>query len=296
MATLFVVAMAGCQAAEPSPAVTGPGVTSPGGSAVTESTEPMCGEWTCAQQARFTAAGQLIERTPGYVGIVVRDRVTGAVWLAGAADRRIWAGSTPKLALALALREQARAGEITLDATAERQLAAMLKLSDNRSADALWNRYVDAAAMMARFPTAVRWPRPAGERVRPAVGFVKCGHRPGPAHGLHPEQADPADRAYLVTAMRGVDRIQHWGVWGAGAALRPGVKDGWSVERDSGADHWITATVGFAGDDERYVIAAMYHQLPGGDTIERGVQVLTDVVATVFGAPVPAPVVVPSDY
>jgi hypothetical protein len=40
----------------------------------------------------------------------------------------------------------------------------------------------------------------------------------------------------------------------------------------------------------------MYHQLPGGDTIERGVQVLTDLVALTFGQPVPAPVTIPPDY
>ena len=37
----------------------------------------------------------------------------------------------------------------------------------------------------------------------------------------------------------------------------------------------------------------MYHQLPGGDSIDVGVHTLTDLVATVFGAPVPAPVVIP---
>jgi hypothetical protein len=37
----------------------------------------------------------------------------------------------------------------------------------------------------------------------------------------------------------------------------------------------------------------MYHQLPGGDTIDEGVHTLTDLVATVFGASVPAPAVVP---
>jgi len=42
-------------------------------------------------------------------------------------------------------------------------------------------------------------------------------------------------------------------------------------------------------------VAAMYHQLPGGDTIDHGVQELSDLVATVFGVPVPAPVVVPAN-
>ena len=62
---------------------------------------------------------------------MVRDRTTGLVWRGGEADLRIWAGSTPKLALAIALREQARAGEITLDQTANEDIAAMLAISDN---------------------------------------------------------------------------------------------------------------------------------------------------------------------
>jgi hypothetical protein len=41
------------------------------------------------------------------------------------------------------------------------------------------------------------------------------------------------------------------------------------------------------------VVAAMYHQPPGGDSIQQGVHTLTDLVATIFGAPVPAPVVIP---
>ena len=42
-------------------------------------------------------------------------------------------------------------------------------------------------------------------------------------------RTDPADRAYLVQAMRTTGPIQHWGVWAAGPAWQPGAKDGWSV-------------------------------------------------------------------
>ena len=51
--------------------------------------------------------------------------------------------------------------------------------------------------------------------------------------------------------------------------------------------------VGFAGPDARYIIAAMYYQQPGGDSLDHGVHVLTDLVATIFGAAVPAPAVIP---
>ncbi len=93
----------------------------------------------------------MVAHTSGHVGIVVRDRVTGATWTAGEPDYRIWAGSTPKLAFAVALREEARAGQITIDATADHQIAAMLSVSDNKAADALWNRYANAANLMKRF-------------------------------------------------------------------------------------------------------------------------------------------------
>lgn len=257
-----------------------------------------CGEWSCAQQGRFSRASEAIAGVHGYLGMVVRDRQTGAAWQAGAPEHRIWAGSTPKLALALALREQDRTGEITLDSKAKQQIAAMLAVSDNAAADGLWDRYVDATAMMKRFQDRYGMTTAGYVDGFPRRwGFVKCSAVDlAQLMSYILERADPADRGYLVQAMRSVGPVQRWGVWGAGAAMRPGVKDGWSIERDDGKDHWITATVGFAGDNERYVVAAMYHQPPGGDSIDRGVHVLTDLVATVFDAPVPAPAAIPEDY
>lgn len=233
----------------------------------------------------------------GHIGIVIRDRTTGAVWQGGEPDFRIWAGSTPKLALAVALREQARAGQIKLDATAEGQIAAMLSVSDNAAADALWNRYAKASTLMQRFRDVYGMAHAGFVSGFPSRwGFVKCTAQDlASLMSYILDTLSPLDRDPLVAAMRSVGANQHWGVWGAGPAMRPGVKDGWSIESDEGKDHWITATVGFAGPDERYVVAAMYHQPPGGDSIDKGVHVLTDLVATVFGAPVPAPATVPRD-
>jgi hypothetical protein len=259
-----------------------------------------CGAWDCGQQDRFNLASEYLRSVPGYVGIVVRDRQTGAVWEAGDPARRIWAGSTPKLALAIALLELQRAGTLALDATATKQIGLMLSVSDNDAANALWRRYVAGKedTMMVRFQTVYGMANAGYVGGFPKRwGFVKCS-----AHDLASlmdyilDRADPSDRDYLVHAMRTVGDVQKWGVWGAGAANEPGVKDGWSIEKDDGKDHWITATVGFTGPNQRYVVAAMYHQLPGGDTIERGVQVLTDLVALAFGQPVPAPVTIPPDY
>ncbi len=265
----------------------------------TAAAEPSCdpGPWDCAQRTRFEAATALMRRQTGHINMIVRDRRTGAVWRAGEPTYTIWAGSTPKLAVAATLLEQARAGEITLDPKARSQLDAMLAVSDNDAADALWNRYIHPVAFMQRLRDRY------GMRTATYVngfpsrwGFIKCTSSDLAALMSYIlERLDAEDRAYLVHAMRTVGAIQKWGVWSAGASLRPGVKDGWSQEQDAGRTHWITATVGFAGPDERYVVAAMYHQLPGGDTIEHGVRMLSDLVATVFGAPVPAPVVIPDN-
>jgi hypothetical protein len=198
----------------------------------------------------------------------------------------------------VALREEARAGQIKLDDTAERQIAAMLSVSDNKAAETLWNRYANATNLMKRFHDVYGMTDAGYVSGFPSRwGFVKCT-----AHDLANLMSyilttlNPADRGPMITAMRTVGDVQHWGVWGAGPSLQPGVKDGWSIESDDGHDHWITATVGFAGPDERYVVAAMYHQPPGGDTIDKGVHLLTDLVATIFGAPVPAPATIPKDY
>jgi hypothetical protein len=260
--------------------------------------EPVCADgWDCDQAERFEAARAYLDAQPGRLGVVVRDRVTGRSWAAGDVEARYWAGSVPKLAMAVALLEEERAGRVTLDAADRRRIAAMLSVSDNRAADALWDAFGDSATWQRRFRRhgmastgyVAGFPR--------RWGFVKG--RPGDLAALMAyvlERAHPDDRKYIVDAMRSVGRVQRWGAWGAGAAARPGVKNGWSVEREDGRDIWITATVGFVGPDERYIVAAMYHQPPEGGSIERGVHALTDLVATVFGAPVPAPAVVPSDY
>jgi hypothetical protein len=259
-----------------------------------------CSTWGCVQDARFAAAAAYIKKiTNGHVGIEVKDRLTGAVWLGGEPTYRIWAGSTPKLAFAVALRERSRDRVITLDAAAYSEIEAMLHSSDNEAADTLWNRYAkgNPAAWMNTFRSRYGMTTASYVSGFPSRwGFVKCTPKDLAALMTYIlERLGSADRTYIVNAMRSVAPIQQWGVWGAGSAERPGVKDGWSRELDSGKYHQITATVGFAGPDERYVVAAMYHQNPGGDTLRRGVQVLTDLAALVFAQPVPAPAVVPPE-
>jgi hypothetical protein len=257
-----------------------------------------CGPWGCAQQARFDDANAFIARQKGHIGIVVRDRVTGQVWRAGENGLRSWAGSTPKLALAVSLLEQARTGAITLDEGDTARIAAMLHVSDNDAADGLWDDFADSATMMRR------WQGMYGMASASYVdgwttrwGFVKLAPQDLVSlMGYVLERLNATDRAWVLDQMRDVGEPQQWGVWGAGAALRPGVKDGWDycVELGGTVYRWVTSTVGFAGPDERYVIGAMYDEAPEQE-LDDGVHVLTDLVATVFGAAVPAPAVVPED-
>lgn len=259
----------------------------------TSTPTPDCDPWGCVQQRRLTAAAALVRTRPGQLGITVLDRRTGAVWTAGTAGHRMWASSTPKLAMAVSLLERARTGELTLDRTAHAQIDAMLAVSDDNAADALWDRFGGAAQVpgfRARYGMTGLGFVPGFPR---RWGFLKCSSadlRRLLTYVLTRLDAD--DRDHVVAAMRQVGAIQRWGVWAAGAAQRPGTKNGWSVESDAGRQHWCTSSVGFAGPGERYVVAVM-DDLPPGASIATGVHAVSDVVATVFGAKVPAVVTVP---
>jgi Beta-lactamase enzyme family len=261
----------------------------------TPSLTPDCGSWGCPLQQRLAAAVRLVPTEPGQLGVTVLDRRTGAVWEAGTASHLMWASSTPKLALATSLLERSRAGEIELDATARQQLAAMLAVSDDDAADALWDRY-GGASLLPRFRDRYGM---TGATFVPGFpqrwGFIKVSSRDlRRLMSYVLTRTDPTDRAYLVRAMRTTGPIQHWGVWAAGPAQRPGAKDGWSVELDAGTKHWCTSSVGFAGDGERYVVAVM-DDLPPSAGIAAGVHAVSDVVATIFGAHTPAAVTVPDE-
>jgi hypothetical protein len=269
-----------------------------GPAAATPAADP-CGPWGCAQQARFAAAAALLATKAGHIGMVVRDRVTGAVWHGGDADRPLWTASTIKLALAVDLLERHRNRELTLDATARQQIADMLAFSSNSAATALWNRYKlakDLQIFRDRFGMT-------GLAFAPGNNFwgnMKC--TTGDLAALMSfvlDALNAEDRAYLIGAMRGVDPVQQWGVWSAGPSWQPGLKNGWSVEKDDdGKDHWVVLTVGFAGPQERYVVSVT-HDLPPGTrstlgNLDVGVQAVSDLVATIFGAPVPASPVIPN--
>jgi hypothetical protein len=245
-----------------------------------------------ALKQRFEVAGAMVAAAKG-MSVIVRDRKSGGEWRSGETTHPSWTSSTIKLAMAVNLLERNRTGEIKLDTAARKQIAEMLDTSADAAADALWDKYGGEGFVVwfqqqygmagLTFPpgTPHRWGSLKGttEDLVRLVTYVL-------------DRADPADRDYLVAAMRRPGTVQQWGVWAAGGAQQPGVGNGWALEVDGGARHFVTHSVGFAGPDAQYAVAVMY-DLPAGAKIDTGVHAVSDVIATLFGAPTPAPVKVP---
>src|SRR5262245_29883164 len=118
----LVAVAAGVWLRRPGPTFAGASTPGSPASVTTPTVTPSvaCSAWGCVQDARFASAVAYLKKvTNGHVGIEVKDRQTGAVWLAGEPSYRIWVGSTPKLAFAVGLRERSRDGALTLDAAAD---------------------------------------------------------------------------------------------------------------------------------------------------------------------------------
>ncbi|GAA4210042.1 serine hydrolase [Actinocatenispora rupis] len=228
--------------------------------------------------------------------MVVTDRSTGKTWRHGPTTHPGWTASTIKLAMATDILRRQRAGEISLTAANRHDLDTMLNFSDENASDRLWKAF-GGDDQLARFRDVFGM---TGLHFVPGFtdgtywGFVKCttddlGHL---MHYVLTRSA-PDDRAYLVAAMRGVAPNQQWGVWAAGAANRPGDKDGWSFETDTYGKHWVLNTVGFAGADERFEVAVMFQVQPHS-TIAYGAHTVSDVCGLLFGVPAPAKITVPT--
>lgn len=212
----------------------------------------------CDLRQRIAEVEQYVATRPGTVGFVLRDRATGAKYRNANAGTPIWTASTIKLAMVADLLTRERAGMIRLSDADRRLMAAMLQRSDNAAADTLWARYGGTAQVFN-----VNFPRYGMPNVRPQPGFGDVF----PYWGFQKATADdfdglmnyvltalaPADAAAVVAEMQRVDGQQQWGVWGAGAAMAPGNKNGWSQEQGG----WVVNTVGFAGPQQRYTLAVM---------------------------------------
>jgi hypothetical protein len=226
--------------------------------------------------ARVAAADTYLAGRPGVVGYVLRDRATGAVYRNSHAADLVWTASTIKLAMVVDLLTRQRSGSIALSDADNDLIAAMLHSSDHDAADTLWSRYggADHQAFNNDFPaygmTSLR-PQRGYSDTFPYWGFQKA--TPDDLDRLINytlTRLNPADTASIVGQLQHVDPNQQWGVWGAGPAMAPGNKDGWSLE-DSG---WVINTVGFAGKGQRYTLAVM-NDLGGDGDYDEGVATTT---------------------
>jgi hypothetical protein len=237
----------------------------------------------CDFQTRFTSAQTYVAKRPGTVGIVVRDRQTGAVWRNDHAGDLTWTASTIKLAMTVNLFLREKAGELTLSAEDRSLIKSMLHSSDDKAADTLWFRYAGADhlafnnAFSAYGMTSLA-PQKGFSEFYPYWGFQKCT----------PDDLDrlinyvltklPADtKDYILGEMRTVAPNQQWGVWGAGPAAHPGNKDGWSQEQGG----WVMNSVGFVGPGERYTLAVM-NNLRGKGGYDTGKATVTEVSRLIF--------------
>ncbi len=206
-------------------------------------------------RARIVAAERYARSRPGFTGIVLRDRRTGAIWRNAHSGTLIWACSTPKLAMVVDLLVRAESGAVSLTADDRALMRAMLHSSDNDAAHILWDRY-GGTEFATRFPdygmTDMRfsedhphhwgWIRTTADDLGRLVDYAL-------------ERLPARDRDYLVRELRTVAPNQQWGVWGAGTAARPGNKNGWADDNADGS--WLMNSVGFAGPDARYTLAMM---------------------------------------
>ena len=281
-AAIATAMLAGCgmlPSATAGPAITGPAAPD------CPPTPPV---FSCAMRARIAQVQAYLRQRPGVVGVVLRDRSTGAVWENASAQTPIYMASTSKLAMAVTLLMQNQAGVIHLSAKDMSVMHDMLHVSSDTAADTLWFKFG------ARFYTRY-FPRiglataryVAAPHIRPPYwGEMLCSAADLSQVITYVLDDMPAPlRDYLVTTLSHVATDQHFGVWGAGSASHPGNKDGWSVEKPG----CIINSVGFAGPAQQYTLAMM-NSLNGHGGYHAGTDTLTEVAAILFrGHQVQAP-------
>jgi hypothetical protein len=291
---LAVTVLAGCgllNASSANPAATGQPAPAAAPSP-SRATQPPCpaapAGFSCTMRLRIAAVERYLRHRPGTIGIVLRDRSTGAVWRNKYADSQIYMASTSKLAMAVTLLMQNQAGVIHLTAADRAVMYQMLHVSSDSAADDLWFKY-GASFYTSYFPRiglANAQYLPLAGVTGPYWGEMTCTAEDESHVINYVLNRLPAPlRSYLVYQLRHVAPVQHFGVWGAGPANQPGNKDGWSVEKPG----WIIDSVGFAGPGERYTLAMM-NSLDGEGGYHAGTDTVTQVAALLFrGHRVPAP-------
>ena len=260
-----------------------PGALPHAGAAPLAHTEACRSGFDCDMSSRIAAVDAYLNNRPGVTGYVVRDRVSGGVYTNGNAENAVWTASTIKLAIAVDLLNRARVGAIGLPPEDRALLESMLATSNDGAADRLWLKYggMDRMAFNNAFRAngmTTLVPQPTNTALFPDWSFQQCTAADLDRlmdhifNNMHPD-----DRNYLIDRMRSVDSNQHWGVWGAGEKMRPGLKNGWSDEQGG----WVVNSVGFAGPDERYTLAIM-SSLGGAGGYTEGADTDTKVAEILF--------------
>lgn len=237
--------------------------------------------------ARIAQAEAYAKSRPGFAGIVVRDRRTGAVWRNADAATPIWACSTPKLAIAVDLLLRDDSGAIELTADDRELMHEMLHASDNDAATTLWDRYGGEQTFVPRFrlfgmtgigfadqhPDSWGWILATANDLEQLINFVL-------------EKLPARHRSYIVAELRSVDggesldSNQQWGIWGAGAEATPGNKNGWADDNDDGS--WLVNSVGFVGPSEQFTVAIMNNTQRIEDGYEVGRETVTRISEILF--------------
>jgi hypothetical protein len=316
---LAALALAGCSASAPpgqdpgSSAAPGAATPAPGTAAAAAAPSPsgtlpapactgIAPGFSCPMQQRITEVQHYLAGRHGSIGIVLDDRVTGAVWHNGRAHALYPAASTMKLAVITDLLLRNRRGRIHLTPADRRQMYQALHTSNDDDANALWNKYEDASFQQrirafgmtrAHFTGEINW------------GFMYCTPKDLDHLMNYVLAKTPTGiRDYLVRQLQHVSvHDQQWGVWGAGPANQPGNKDGWEQDPlGPGHAQWITNTVGFAGPAQEYTLSVMDNVHGYGGTGPRGffygTNTLTQIASILFQghhttAPHPQPSYVP---
>ena len=234
---------------------------------------------------RIAQANAYLADRPGTTGYVLRDRTTGLAHRNESAGTMRWTASTIKLAMAVDLLTRSNTGQVALTAADNQLMADMMHSSDSDAADTLWERYSgpDNTAFNRNFPAYGLTDLQAQQGFSstfPYWGFQKSTSDDLDRLINHTlTQLPPAQTAAIVAEMQQIDPNQQWGVWGAGTAMAPGNKNGWSQEQGG----WVVNSVGFAGPQQRYTLAIM-NSLNGEGGYDDGVETTTRLARILLGS------------
>jgi hypothetical protein len=231
----------------------------------------------CGFAARLRRVQAYVASRPGVSGVAVSDGVRNVVWGNGRQQTSTYAASTLKLPLVLDILMRHRRGAVHISTAQWRLMSRALIYSDDGAANRLWFGFGGARMVPG-------WRKYGMTHTVFVPGLARrWGSMKTTAEDLrrvlrYTLRVAPAEiRGYLVGRMRSVAANQRWGVWSAGPAWQPGVKNGWFRYRAG----WVLNSVGFAGPNQRYIVAITSNQLGRGN-YQTGVNTTSQVARILF--------------